>query len=150
MADLQSKLQALLASTTHEGEAMAAWRKLRKVKPEGDLFPLHPVSDRVQINQSAVRAAYARGFLEGQKEGYRNGRKEVLESLQDLDFLPALSRALDREPLWKVSLRLLLAATSHSTKQMFKLIEPLLIIARWGFAVWCVLWLIGIDLGGLV
>lgn len=65
MSSLDQKILALLASTTIEGEALAAWRQLRKKKPEGDLFSPSGQPHSPLAFAKARQAAYDRGYTAG-------------------------------------------------------------------------------------
>jgi hypothetical protein len=95
MSTRDQKILALLASTTNEGEAMSAWRKLRAARPEGDLFgpsskPLvWPDTDKIR------RAAYNHGYQVGQAEIRDKVHAAAKKSLQ-AEYQAVVTAAIDR------------------------------------------------------
>lgn len=102
-----SKVLAVLASTTHEGEAINAWRALRKRKPHGALFTgaAGPAGGAGTVD---VAQAYQRGLAlgrraaledllshpskgavagalveRGREEGYRNGYRSGVKDAEE-------------------------------------------------------------------
>ncbi|MEO0955775.1 MAG: hypothetical protein AAFY12_12335 [Pseudomonadota bacterium] len=128
MSTLEKKMLALLASTTIEGEAMAAWRKLRDRKPEGDLFaPGGKVQSRASAASStdlveAFQRGLTTGIQQGRREGYRAGFREArthektfedvvkahLENVESAEIEARVAKALAVEALWRKLLRALL------------------------------------------
>ena len=72
MSPLESKLVAVLSSSTIEGEAIGAWRQLRKRKPDGDLFDVNASQSRDAV--SLQNAAFTTGYAQGRAEGITLGR----------------------------------------------------------------------------